>query len=290
MTIRTLILDDVSLAGPRIRTFLREYSDFETVGESGSDEVVPAVLELKPDLIITDVDRRGIDGVHSLEQLRHHQVPDAVFVSANDEYAVKAFDMGALDYLVRPFSKERFTQTLDRVRESWKARQRGSNTRFLGWLRQTVDDQQPDRIVIKTERRILLLETSKIEWIEAYGDYVKVHSGKRNYLTRERMQRIEAKLKGSRFVRIHRSAIVNLDFVSEFRPAQGGDYRLVLRDGTQLRLSRSYRHRIQTNLGFVPQVAGAVAPEFTERSRPALLGQLSRNRLGADNVAEEARE
>jgi two-component system, LytTR family, response regulator len=268
MTIRTLIVDDVSIASPRIRTLLREHPDFEIAGESSCLEVVPAVLNLKPDLIFADVDSLGLGGVHSLERLPPHHLPDLVFVSAHDQYAVKAFDVGALDYLVRPFSKERFSLTLDRVRQRRKPGQSGGKMSFLGWLRQSVvDDKRPDRIVIKTGRRILLLETSRIEWVEAYGDYVKVHVGKQTYLTRDRMQRIEAKLNASKFVRVHRSAIVNLDFVSEFRPAQGGDYRLVLRDGTQLRLSRSYRHRIQESDRFTPHVvASTVAPEVNECS------------------------
>lgn len=262
MTIRTLIVGDAASGGPTIRSLLGVHSDFEILGETRGREAPAAASKLKPDLLFIDVDIQGMDGVYRLRHLKLPRVPEVVLVSSRDEYAVKAFDMGAVDYLVKPFSQDRFNHALGRVRERNKAEQSHSKFGLLGWLQQSVaNDQRPDRIVIKVEGRILLLETSKVEWVEAYGDYVKVHAGKQTHLTRDRMRQVESKLPPVKFLRIHRSTIVNLDFVTEFRPARGGDYRLILRDGTQLRLSRGYRHRIQASSRILPPVTGIEVPD-----------------------------
>ena len=246
MSIRTLIVDDEPLARRKILSFLAPHSDFQVAGECvGGDEAVDAIVRLRPDLVFLDVRIPQMDGFRVLENLDPHCIPEVVFVTAHQEYAIKAFEVHALDYLLKPFNRRRFNDTLQRVRERRRQNNGDPKRRFLQWLRQSTAEHS-DRLVVKSNGRIVLLPSAKVEWIEGEGDYVRLHLGKDSYLTRDTLQSMQARLNPQKFFRIHRSVIVNLDFVAEFRPLWAGDYRVLLRDGTELTLSRAYRHKLQS--------------------------------------------
>jgi two-component system LytT family response regulator len=244
--IRALIVDDEPLARRKVRSFLKPHADFEIIQEcAAGQEAVDAILRLKPDVIFLDIRIPQLDGFGVLESLDPNAVPEVIFVTAYDEYAVKAFELNALDYLLKPFNRSRFNETISRVRARLCQSKRNPKTRFLEWLRHTAAGGNPDRIVVKSNGRILFVQASKIEWVEAQGDYVLLHLGKESFLTRDTLQSFESRLNPRKFARIHRSSIINLDHVSEFKPIWSGDYKVILRDGTQLTLSRSFRQKLQ---------------------------------------------
>jgi two-component system, LytTR family, response regulator len=246
MAIRTLIVDDEALARRKILSFLAPHADFQVAGECvGGDEAVDAIVRLRPELVLLDVRIPQMDGFRVLENLRPRNVPEVVFVTAHQEYAVKAFEVHALDYLLKPFNRRRFEDMLQRVRERRMQNNGDPKGRFLQWLRERTKEHS-DRLVIKSNGRIVLLPSAKIEWIEGQGDYVRVHLAKDSYLTRDTLQQMHARLNPQKFFRIHRSVIVNLDFIAEFHPLWAGDYKVLLRDGTELTLSRAYRQRLQS--------------------------------------------
>lgn len=246
--IHALIVDDEPLARKKVRNFLKPHPDFEIIGECvGGEEAANAILRVKPDVVFLDIRIPQMDGFRVLESIEPQLLPQVVFMTAHDEYAVKAFEVQALDYLLKPFNRGRFDETISRIRHRVHHGKNEPNGRFLEWLCQTAAaGENPDRLVVKTDGRILLLHTCRIEWIEAQGDYVLLHAGKDSYLTRETMQALENRLNPRKFLRIHRSAIVNLEFVNEFKPVWSGDYKVFLRNGAQLTLSRAFRRKLQT--------------------------------------------
>ena len=249
--IRTLIVDDEPLARRKVRNFLKPHTDFKILEECvGGHEAADAILRLKPDVVFLDICIPEIDGFGVLRSVEPALLPEIVFVTSHDEYSVKAFEVHAHDYLLKPLNRSRFNETVSRVRQRLRHGKSEAKGRFLEWLRQTLAaGDHPDRLVVKSNGRILLLHTCRIEWIEAQGDYALLHLGKNSYLIRDTLESLESRLNPRRFVRIHRSSIINLDFVSEFQPIWSGDYRVSLRNGTQLTLSRSFRHKLQA----VPQ-------------------------------------
>jgi two-component system LytT family response regulator len=243
--IRAVIVEDESLARRKVRDFLKQHADFEVVGESvGGAEAAAAVVRLQPHVIFLDIRIPDLDGFRVLESLAPELIPEVVFVTAHDEYAVKAFEVHALDYVLKPFTRRRFDAAVERVRQRLQNEAREPRTRFLEWLRQTSEaGRDPDRLVVKSNGRILFLPAIQIEWIEAQGDYAVVHA-KENHLVRDTMHGLESRLNPRRFVRIHRSAIINLDFVGEMKPIWSGDYRVTLRSGTELTWSRAFRRKL----------------------------------------------
>jgi two-component system, LytTR family, response regulator len=246
--IRALIVDDEVLARKKIRNFLKPHADFEIVGECvGGNEAVESTLSIKPDALFLDIRIPHMDGFAVLERLEPHLMPAVVFVTAHDEYAVKAFNVHALDYLLKPFNRRRFDEAVVGLRHRVEHRHSQPNQRFLEWLRQGGPNARPtDRLTVKSNGRILLLETNRIEWIEAQGDYALLHVGSESYLTRDTMQALESRLNPRTFVRIHRSTIVNMEYVDGFKAIWSGDYKVFLRNGSQLTLSRSFRRKLQT--------------------------------------------
>ena len=250
MRIRSLIVDDEPLARRRVRAFLRSEPDLEIVGECrNGEETVAAIGALRPQLVFLDVQMPGMDGFGVLQALDPHKLPLIVFVTAHDQYAVRAFEKRALDYLLKPFSHSRFRDAVARAREHFTAND-GSD--FEERLRQMLADTRGSgeslparRLAIKTGARVVLLDPARIDWFEAEGDYVRVHAGREAYLTRQTLNRFEMQLGAGRFVRVHRSAIVNIDFVKEIHPLPGGDHALILRDGNRLTLSRGYREHLE---------------------------------------------
>ena len=246
--IRTLIVDDERLARQRVRRLLSREADIEVLGECASAEEASAILrDVEVDLLFLDIQMPQTDGFDLLASLEEDKVPVVVFVTAYDEYALRAFEVHAFDYLLKPFDSDRFTRTLAAAREQL-AKLRDSDTTgdrleaLVAELRGR--KKYPARIPVKSSGRIIFVRISDIDWIEAADNYVCLHVGGETHLLRETMSALEKRLDPQEFARIHRSTIVNLDRVKELRAWFHGEYLVVLTDGTELNLSRSYRDRM----------------------------------------------
>jgi two-component system LytT family response regulator len=250
--IRTLIVDDEPLARRRLRTLLEAEPDFEPTGEAGDgQQAVTALRSLRPDLVFLDVQMPILDGFGVVEAVGADNVPALIFVTAYDQFALRAFEVHALDYLLKPFDRNRFRKALERARAQL---QREGPTELHQRLLELLKDVRPptqplERLVIKAEGRVAFVPVDELDWIEAAGNYLRLHSGKNTFLLRETMNHLEARLDPRRFVRIHRSTIVNGARIRELQPAFHGDFVVILRDGTELTMSRSFRDRFQAFLG-----------------------------------------
>lgn len=253
--IRVLLVDDEPLAREMLREMLQRDSQAAIVGESvNGQEALAAIREHKPDLIFLDVQMPEVGGFELLATLQKSEIPNVIFVTAYDQYAVRAFEVNALDYLLKPFDEERFDAAWLRAK-AHIARERngGVDQRILALLEEMkAGKNYLERLVIKSAGRIYFLETGDIDWIEAEGNYVSVHSGKKSHMLRETISNLEAQLDPKKFVRIHRSSIVRLDRIQELQPWFHGEYRIILHDGTQLMLSRNHRDKLQEALGKLP--------------------------------------
>lgn len=251
MKIRAVIVDDEPLARERLRTLLGNAADVRIVAECGDGRRAIAVIEKhRPDLLFLDVQMPEPDGFGVLAALPPERLPVVVFVTAYDRYALKAFEASALDYLLKPFDRERFEKTLARVRAHLEQKRSGKlNEKLLALLEQRPGTRYAERLVVKDGGRIAFLRVEDIEWIEALGNYAGLHAGKETHLLRETMSALEARLNPEKFVRVHRSAIVNLEQIRELQPTFHGDFRILLRNGTRLTLSRTYRKELQRRLG-----------------------------------------
>lgn len=246
--IRALIVDDEPLARDGMRLHLDPEKDIEIVGEAGGgEEAVQLIAELQPELVFLDIQMPGLDGFAVIEAIGPARMPVTIFVTAYDQFALKAFDAHAIDYLLKPFDAERLQQSLTRARAQIRGRKRADVEDRLGALIQELRGQKEylERIVVRSGGRILILRVDDIDWLEAASNYVRIHAGGRQYLLRETMSNLESRLDPGRFVRIHRSTIVRLDRVRELEPLFQGDYVLILEDGTRLTSSRGYRDRLQ---------------------------------------------
>jgi two-component system LytT family response regulator len=252
VNIRTLIVDDEPLARQRLRDLLEAEPDIELVGEcADGGEAVAAIGERKPDLVFLDVQMPVLDGFGVLEALAAERLPVVVFVTAHDRYALRAFDVRALDYLLKPFDRDRFAKALERARAQVRQDQSADvSQRLLALLEDVKGTRKPlDRLVIKSGGRVSFVRTDEIDWIEAAGNYVKIHVQEEAHLLRETIGGLEARLESERFLRIHRSIIVNIDRIRELQPGFHGDQVVILRDGTELPLSRGYRDKLQERFG-----------------------------------------
>jgi two-component system LytT family response regulator len=250
--IRTLIVDDEPLARKRLRELLKEDSEISVIGEClNGAETITAVGQLAPDLIFLDVQMPGIDGLTVSEALRGSQGPLVIFVTAYEQYAVRAFDVQAVDYLLKPFDRPRFAQATQRAKDRIRERRHDDvNRQILGLLSEMKDKPQYlDRLVIKNNDRVFVLKTDEIDWVEAEGNYVRVHFGKQSSLIRETLSHLATQLDPRKFPRIHRSRLVNIDHIQELQPWSHRDWRIVLRGGAELRLSRNYREQLSQLLG-----------------------------------------
>jgi two-component system LytT family response regulator len=250
--IRTMVIDDEPVARERIVGLLQQEQDIELVGECADGaQAVNAIQQQSPDLVFLDVQMPACDGFNVIQQVGPERMPAVVFVTAYDEYALRAFEVHAIDYLLKPFGRDRFQQTLKHAREHLERRRAGDLGRRLLAL---VQDLKPeptklDRLVVKSGGRVFFLRTDQIDWIEAAGNYVRLHLSEDSHLFRETMNNMEARLDARRFVRIHRSRIVNTDRIKELQPWFNGEYVVVLQNGTRLTLSRGYREKLQERLG-----------------------------------------
>jgi two-component system LytT family response regulator len=245
--IRALVVDDEPLARRRIRQLLAHDHEIETVGECADGfEAIAAINSHAPDLVFLDVQMPELDGFDVLARLDRARLPLVVFVTAYDSYALRAFEVSAVDYLLKPFDRRRFAAALARVK-SRLARERGTEltARTLALLEELrARESHVERLMIKAGGRAFFLKTDEIDWIEAEGKYVRLHAARESYLLREPIGSLEAQLDPRKFLRIHRSSIVNIDRVRELQPWFHQDYRVILRDGTELTLSRSCRKKL----------------------------------------------
>ncbi len=240
MTLRALIVDDEPLARQRIRQMLKGEPDIAVAGEAGNGlEAVQLIESTSPDLVFLDVQMPELDGFGVVEAIGVDRMPATLFVTAFDQHAVKAFEVHAVDYLLKPFDRERFKKALDWVRAQQAARMGGTLQSIIANRRS--EQPHPDRILVKSGEGWVLLRTAAIQWIEAEDNYVRLHVEGTSHLLRQTMNGILERLDPARFKRIHRSAIANLDFIKELQPWSGGDLLVIMRDGTRLTLSRTYR-------------------------------------------------
>jgi two-component system LytT family response regulator len=265
--IRAIVVDDEELARRGIELRLQAYPEVQIVRHCANGrEALEAVMEEAPDLMFLDIQMPGLSGLDVLARLPHESLPIIIFVTAFDRYALDAFEAQALDYLLKPINDVRFAQALDRVRAQWQQRnalaQREQLMRLLASTQGsgTFDEQTlrehlqadaprsqhayPQILPIRDEAGTVRLDVTTIDWIDAAGDYMCVHADGRTYVLRETMKSLESILDPKVFQRVHRSTIVNVQRVRRLRPHTNGEYFLTLEDGQEIKLSRSYRDRV----------------------------------------------
>jgi two-component system LytT family response regulator len=253
--IRALVVDDEPVARDRLVRLLEQQRDIDLVGQcSNGLETVTAIEQLSPDLVFLDVQMPEMDGFEVVRALEAGRVPAVVFVTAYDEYAVRAFEVHALDYLLKPFSSVRFRATLAHAREQLDRHRTGDLGRRLLELAPTLWEKSgapktADRLLVRSTGRVHFVRTSEIDWCEAAGNYVRLHVGEESHLFRETMNGLESKLDPQHFVRIHRKTIVNVERIEELRSSLAGECTVHLRNGAKLTLSRGYREGFQERFG-----------------------------------------
>ncbi|HVS38145.1 MAG TPA: LytTR family DNA-binding domain-containing protein [Gemmataceae bacterium] len=240
--IRTLIVDDEPPSRRRVRDLLAEDPEFTLVGECGDGAEAVALLREEPcDLVFLDVQMPELNGLEAARLLAQGDGPAVIFVTAYDCYALPAFEVHAVDYLLKPFDRDRFQKALAWAKTAVR-RDRGEAPAAPA---EPPRDRKPvDRLTIKTTGRIYFVNASEIDWVEAAGNYLRLHSGPKTHMLRETMNNLEARLDPARFWRIHRSTIVNVERIRELQPLFHGDYVAILRDGKELTLSRTYRRSL----------------------------------------------
>jgi two-component system LytT family response regulator len=250
--IRTLIVDDESLARERIRSMLASDPRIQIIAEcSNGQDAIEAIQLHSPELVFLDVEMPGIDGFGVLEALPPELIPTIIFVTAYDQYAVRSFEVYALDYLLKPFDQERFDKALERAKTQISTQQSDSlSERILSALEEIkTRPVHLERLVIKMNGHVFFIKADEIDWLEAEGNYVRLHAGKESYLLRDTISALESQLDPKKFIRVHRSAIVNIDRITELQPWFHGEYRIILGEGVQLTLSRTYREKLHDLLG-----------------------------------------
>jgi len=245
--IRTLVVDDEELARDRIQALLAEQPDVEIVGVcADGPSAVEAIDRTQPDLVFLDVQMPGMDGFEVIDNVDQSAMPAVVFVTAHDAHALRAFEIHALDFLLKPFDQTRFEKALDRARGHLSRGQTGGlDPRLVSLLEELHEERKySERLIVKSGGRVFFVRTEEIDWVEASGNYVKIHTKAEAHLLRESMKNMEAKLDPKIFVRIHRSAIVNIDRIKELEPWFHGEYIVIMRDGTRLTASRVFSDRL----------------------------------------------
>ncbi len=252
--IRVLVVDDEPLARRGIRQLLEAEKDFEIVGEAANGrEAVAAVHKLAPDLVFLDIQMPLLDGFAFVENISAGKRPETVFITAYDEHAIRAFEINALDYLLKPIDAERFQKTLNRVRERMNNIQTTDLDRRLSTGTRAPESAgseggQPgylERVAVKEAGRITFVDVVGIDWISSEGNYVRLHTKDRTHLVRETMDGIESKLNPRKFLRLRRSTTVRVEQIKELRHSLNGEYVVVLKDGTRLSSSRRYRQKLK---------------------------------------------
>ena len=251
--IRVLIVDDEPVARRGLRNQLKKAGDIEVIGEAGNGrDAVETIVQTRPDLVFLDVQMPLLDGFRVIETLNKEHLPPAiVFVTAFDEHAIRAFEINALDYLLKPVDPKRLQKTLQRAREQIRSTRTGErDEKLFALLRdiQSLKTEYLQRFVVKKDGRIFFLDANEIEWVSSEGNYVQLHTKGKTHLLRETMDRLECKLNPREFIRIRRSTIVRTDVIKELQSLFNGEYGVVLKDGTQLQSSRRYRKNLDVLL------------------------------------------
>jgi two-component system, LytTR family, response regulator len=251
MMLRLLIVDDEPVARRRLRRLVREIGDIDIAGEAGDgNSAVSAIRTLKPDIVLLDVQMPEMDGFQVLKSIGRETLPAVIFVTAFDQYALRAFEVHALDFLLKPVSAEKLAGAVERARTRI-AERRGATVdpRVLALLDDLASRRRfLSRLPVKLRGKLVVIDLADVDWIEAADNYVTLHVGGNAYPARETMSRLERELDPERFVRIHRSAIVQVDRIKELLPDFHGDFVVVLRNGARVTLSRTYRRKVEAIL------------------------------------------
>jgi two-component system LytT family response regulator len=247
--IRTVIVDDEALGRDRIQSLLERHADVEIVAVcTDGPTAVETIDRAQPDLVFLDVQMPGMDGFEVVDNLEPGRLPAIVFVTAHDGHAIRAFEVHALDFLLKPFDQARFEKALERARNQLTRNPAAPpviDSRIVSLLEELHEERKyPERLIVKSSGRVFFVRTEDIDWVEASGNYVKVHTKNEAHVLRESMKNMEAKLDPKTFVRIHRSAIVNIDRIKELEPWFHGEYIVIMRDGTRLTASRVFSDRL----------------------------------------------
>lgn len=251
MNIRTIIVDDVELARERIKILIDD-AEIEIIAEcENGSQAIEVIRNLQPDLVLLDVQMPKINGFEVIEIIGVEKMPVVIFVTAYDEFALRAFEINALDYLLKPFDEERLKKALARAKREIK--KKSGSTEIEENLRRLLREVKTEprylkRLPIKSTRGTTLVLTEEIDWIASAGHYLEIHSGRETHLIREKLSNIEARLDPRDFMRVHRSTIVNLDRIKSLHPLFNGDQLIILKDGTELNLSRTYHERLMQRL------------------------------------------
>jgi two-component system LytT family response regulator len=250
MAIRALIVDDESIARKGLRTLLRDDEDIAIVGEAPNGRrAVTAIRELRPSLVFLDVQMPELDGFGVIDEVGVDAMPATIFVTAYDQYALAAFEVHAVGYLLKPFDRDRFARTLQHAKKRLtQPAEQGLGPealKMLDALRGAGARRHTDRLLVNTDGRIIIVKTADVRWVEAADNYVRLHAGTGSgYLLHESMRALEERLDPTRFVRVHRSAIVNVDWIKEIQPWYAGALVVILQSGERLTVSRSFRDRV----------------------------------------------
>jgi two-component system LytT family response regulator len=252
MRINALIVDDEPMARERIADLLGSRGDVDVLGECDNGrEAVNAIRQQRPDLVFMDVQMPEMGGFEVIETLAESELPEIIFTTAYDKFALRAFEVHAVDYILKPFERDRFYSALDAARNRVQARANKDVANRMATLLAELRSRSsgPVKIAVKTEGRILLIEANDIQWVEAAGNYAELHTGQDSHLVRETMTKLAERLPEETFVRINRSAIVNLAAIKELQPSFHGEYTVFLKDGAKLKLSRTHRDKLDRLLG-----------------------------------------
>jgi two-component system LytT family response regulator len=251
-SIRTIIADDEPLARKKLRLLLGSEPGVQVVAEcQDGQQTIGAVQKHKPDLLLIDIRMPDVDGFEVLGRIAAEEMPVVVFTTAYDQFAIRAFQAHAMDYLLKPFERERLHQAIERARlELLKSHNHNLTTRLLDLIAQKAEQkpeprQADDRMVIRAGGKVIFLDLEEVDWIEAAANYVRMNAGKESYLLREGIGSVSERLDPDRFVRIHRSVIVNVRKIKELQPCDSGEYIAVLKNGKELSCSRGYRAQLQ---------------------------------------------
>jgi two-component system, LytTR family, response regulator len=250
--IKVLIADDELLARKFIRRMLKQDPDVEIVAECNNGaEAVALIRKEKPDLVFLDVQMPEMNGFAVLDAVKLDHLPEIIFTTAYESYAIRAFELHALDYLLKPFDQVRFKAALKYAKERFHSHHDNEKQTQIGTLLESIRAQQQylDRVIIRTDGRITFLQTREIDWLEADDKYVHLHTGKGTRMVRQALSAMEEQLDPKKFVRVHRSAMVNTDRIKELQPLFNGEHSLILDNGTRLTLSRKYKEKLFELLG-----------------------------------------
>jgi two-component system LytT family response regulator len=250
--IRAVIADDEALARKFIRRMLKDDPDVEIAGECGNGkETVAMIRKQNPDLVFLDVQMPEMDGFAVLESIGVERLPEIIFATAYEQYAIRAFELHALDYLLKPFDQARFKDAIRHAKQRFRSERQNEGRTQISALLQSIRNksQYLDRLMIKAGGRITFLSTDEINWIEADDKYVHLHTGKISPMVRQTLSAMETQLDPRKFRRVHRSAIVNVERIKELQPLFSGEHSILLQDGTKLTLSRNYKDKLFELLG-----------------------------------------